>query len=142
MELEYQENKYRASMMLTTQYPGAMELLRTIYLKFINTDSDEKNKILEKDDTMSDRVSKNKRFTIETEVITDKEAVWEGDRLISFVEDKECIEKLVDLLNCLYDENEKLKKENEELKKELKALRKKYNNFSDTVDKRLKELRE
>lgn len=35
----------------------------------------------------------------------------------------------------------KLNDENEQLKKELKALRKKYNDFSDTVDKRLKELK-
>ena len=58
----------------------------------------------------------NERFTIETEGITDKEAVWEGDRVICFVEDKECIEKLVDLLNVFYDENEELKKENNMLK--------------------------
>ena len=42
----------------------------------------------------------------------------------------------------LEKENEELKKENDELQKELKALRKKYNDFSDTVDKRLKELKE
>ena len=41
---------------------------------------------------------------------------------------------LLDLLNKFYEENE-------ELKSELKALRKKYNDFSDAVDKRLKELR-
>ena len=35
---------------------------------------------------------------------------------------------------------ELLEKENEELKSELKALRKKYNDFSDMVDKRLKEM--
>ena len=40
----------------------------------------------------------------------------------------------VHLLNKFYDENE-------QLKSELKALRKKYNDFSDAVDKRLKELR-
>lgn len=44
-------------------------------------------------------------------------------------------DKIIDLLNDLVDENE-------QLKKELKALRKKYNDFSDTVDKRLKELYE
>lgn len=48
---------------------------------------------------------------------------------------KEESQKVCDRLNFIIDENE-------ELKKELKALRKKYNNFSDTVDKRLKELRE
>lgn len=48
MELEYQENKYRASMMLTAKYPGEMELLRTVYLKLIDVNSDEKIKILEK----------------------------------------------------------------------------------------------
>lgn len=48
MELEYQENKYRASMMLTAKYPYEMELLRTVYLKLIDMDSDEKIKILEK----------------------------------------------------------------------------------------------
>lgn len=61
-------------------------------------------------------MTEDKRFTIETEGISDKEAVWDGDRLISFVEDKECIEKLVDLLNGFYDWNKELKKENEELK--------------------------
>lgn len=46
MDIEYQENKYKASIMLTTPYPGEMELLRTIYLKLM--DSDEKSEILEK----------------------------------------------------------------------------------------------
>lgn len=45
---------------------------------------------------------------------------------------------VIQLLKTINELNE----EKEELKKELKALRKKYNNFSDTVDKRLKELRE
>lgn len=44
------------------------------------------------------------------------------------------VNKIVDLMNQLNDENE-------QLKKELKALRKKYNDFSDMVDKRLKELK-
>ena len=35
-----------------------------------------------------------------------------------------------------------LQRENEKLKSELKSLRKKYNDFSDAVDKRLKELME
>ena len=47
MDIEYQENKFRASIMLTTPYPGEMELLRTIYLKLLDND-DEKDKILEK----------------------------------------------------------------------------------------------
>lgn len=47
MELEYQENKYRASMMLTAKYPREMKLLRTVYLKLNDMDSDEKIKILE-----------------------------------------------------------------------------------------------
>ena len=47
MDIEYQENKFRASIMLTTPYPGEMELLRTIYLKLMDND-DEKDKILEK----------------------------------------------------------------------------------------------
>ena len=45
---------------------------------------------------------------------------------------------VIQLLKTINELNE----EKDELKKELKALRKKYNNFSDTVDKRLKELRE
>ena len=38
------------------------------------------------------------------------------------------------------DRNLKLFEEKEQLKSELKGLRKKYNDFSETVDKRLKEL--
>lgn len=43
----------------------------------------------------------------------------------------------------LKDENQHMRdlvNENKQLKKELRALRKKYNDFSDTVDKRLEEL--
>lgn len=48
MELEYQENKYRASMMVTAKYPNEMKLLRTVYSKLNDMNSDEKSKILEK----------------------------------------------------------------------------------------------
>ena len=41
----------------------------------------------------------------------------------------------------LLNEYVDIKKENKQLKSELKSLRKKYNDFSDAVDKRLKELR-
>ena len=42
--------------------------------------------------------------------------------------------------NNIWQDYQDLKKENEQLKSELKGLRKKYNDFSETVDKRLKEL--
>jgi seryl-tRNA synthetase len=49
-------------------------------------------------------------------------------------------EQLKDALNQRTDQCDKYYKENEQLKSELKSLRKKYNDFSDVVDKRLKEL--
>lgn len=58
MDIEYQENKFRASIMLTTPYPGEMELLRTIYLKLMDND-DEKDKILEENEKLK---QENKRL--------------------------------------------------------------------------------
>lgn len=47
--------------------------------------------------------------------------------------EKDNLQDVCDLLNQLNNENK-------QLKSELKALRKKYNDFSDMVDKRLKEM--
>ena len=49
-------------------------------------------------------------------------------------------EGFLNVMNGLNEKNKKLQKENEQLKSELKALRKKYNDFSDMVEQRLKQM--
>ncbi len=105
-------------------------------------------------------MTENKRFTVDSDGkwwdrITHEYVTL--DSLFRTVEDldkkleskQHTINEMVKIIR-IYDDgyidlNKKYKKladENEQLKKELKALRKKYNDFSDTVDKRLKELQE
>ena len=71
-----------------------------------------------------------KRFTTVELPKPNKWGIWYDGAYLSTYQ--VCI-----LLNEYVD----VKKENKQLKSELKSLRKKYNDFSDAVDKRLKELR-
>ncbi len=54
-------------------------------------------------------MTEQERFTIKTDGVTGKKAVWEGDKLFKFADDRKCIEQLVVLLNRFYNKNKELK---------------------------------
>ena len=89
-----------------------------------------------------------KRFSYEIEHFKEELGQYNRSGLVKLLlmmkEENKQLKQSHKELGTAYDELVKLgnilEKENEQLKSELKALRKKYNDFSDMVEQRLKEM--